>query len=92
MGEGALPGCLAGHGYRDMSNEICWPGGVESKGCCKCIDAFCAQLASHKVFLDHLLYARKHFMKGDCYDYFNQQSILGWCYRGGSAEDKVCIS
>jgi hypothetical protein len=47
------------------------------------------QLASHKVFIDHLLHARKQYMKGDCYDYFNQKSILGWCYRGDSKDDKV---
>ena len=49
------------------------------------------QLASHKVFIDHLLHARKDYMKGECFSYFNQQSILGWCYRGDESQPKVCV-
>jgi alpha-amylase len=33
---------------------------------------------SHRWLIDKLLYARKHYAYGDCYDYFDRPNLVGW--------------
>jgi alpha-amylase len=33
---------------------------------------------SHRWLIDKLLYARKHYAYGDCYDYFDRANLIGW--------------